>query len=175
MTIDALAALIPPPSEPIAAGNTDWPAVEDALGQPLPTEYKQIVDLYGTGSFGGLITLFTPNASRPHLNLIARLEGEPVAILHAEDPDGYPFPPFPEPGGLLAFGTSDNWEMLYWRIGGPPDTWPIIFYEQRGPDYERLELSMSDALVAILSGTAGRSVLPDHWALEVARFEPWEA
>ncbi|MFF9849201.1 Lsr2 family DNA-binding protein [Streptomyces litmocidini] len=46
--IDRLTALCPPPP---TAPSTDWSSTEQALGMPLPADYKQIADAYGPGAF----------------------------------------------------------------------------------------------------------------------------
>src|SRR4051794_23736409 len=51
-TVQELTGLIPPPTSPVDARG-DWNSVESALGLKLPTDYKQIIEAYGTGRFFG--------------------------------------------------------------------------------------------------------------------------
>lgn len=46
--------------EPIPRPAVDWPATEAALGTPLPSDYKEVVDLFGPGSFDWYLELLVP-------------------------------------------------------------------------------------------------------------------
>ncbi|MEU2245214.1 hypothetical protein ABZ572_38205, partial [Streptomyces sp. NPDC018338] len=60
--IDRLTSLCsPPPTAP----STDWPSIEQSLGMPLPTDYKQIADTCGPGAFCGFLHLYHPHATTP--------------------------------------------------------------------------------------------------------------
>lgn len=57
MALDELITLVPPPK---SVPSYDWGAVEAALGHALPDDYKELVDVYGGGSFGGYLGLMAP-------------------------------------------------------------------------------------------------------------------
>jgi hypothetical protein len=46
--------------EPIPKPRVDWPAIEADLGTRLPSDYKEIVDLFGAGSFDEYFELAVP-------------------------------------------------------------------------------------------------------------------
>ncbi len=168
MSIGDLTEFIPPPS---VAAKPNWPLVEAQLGTELPFEYKMIVDAFGLGTFGGIMTLFTPMAERSHLNLISHHEYV-QANLHLYS--GFiDYPIFPDRGGLLAFGACENWEMFYWITEGKPNEWPILLNEQRGPRYDRFEVTLSEFMTGLLRQELKPSVLADDYgSLVTSEFEP---
>lgn len=56
--LDALVGLCSPPTQP--PSQVDWTQVEAALGTALPTDYKHIVQTYGSGLFDDTIWLLAP-------------------------------------------------------------------------------------------------------------------
>lgn len=37
-----------------------------------------------------------------------------------------PYALFPEPGGLLVWGVTDNGDEFYWLTEGAPDDWTVV-------------------------------------------------
>jgi hypothetical protein len=168
MAISDLVSLIPPPVK--APRRADWAAAESHLGVRLPSEYKAIIDIYGLGTFGGIFTLFSPLSGYDHLDLLAQNDAmRSDAATYSSLLD---MPVFPEEGGALAFGTFENWEMLYWSVVGDSEKWPILLYEQRGPLADRFEMPLSDFLVALLQQRIETRVLGDYTSLITNTFEP---
>jgi hypothetical protein len=49
----------------------------------------------------------------------------------AKYPERLPLPPFPQEGGVLPLGRTDNGDELYWVTEGDPDGWPVALLESR--------------------------------------------
>ena len=86
-----------------------WNDVEEALGTNLPADYK---DLIGDGFaciFDEELFISSPFDPNPGLNLLltAAATAFSLAYVRADYPEAYPYPIYPEPGGLL--GSGDGW------------------------------------------------------------------
>lgn len=57
VSLNELISLVPPPK---SVPRHDFGAVEVALGHALPDDYKELVGIYGGGSFGGYLGLMSP-------------------------------------------------------------------------------------------------------------------
>ena len=153
MSIKALIELAPPPASPTGTVGEHWPWLERRLSLRLPTDYKNLIDLYGVGDFAGFITIFSPLCKIPHLNLInhsrntTRYERE-----FTENEDEYPFVFYPDAGGLLPFGATELWDTLFWRTSGAPEGWPIVVQENKSTNYEEIEASTTDFIAGVISG-----------------------
>ncbi|MFI1064070.1 SMI1/KNR4 family protein [Streptomyces spororaveus] len=64
--IEHLTRAIPPTDAPRAH---DWTRVEEELGTILPSDYKQLVDLYGGGLFDDAIWVLEPDCPNEHYDL----------------------------------------------------------------------------------------------------------
>jgi hypothetical protein len=173
LTVDDLIGLAPPPEWRVDAGSPDrWTEVEQALETALPDDYKLIINVYGTGEFNDLFYLFNPFSSSDGMNLLWQA-GVPGSLikdeelgrvyskrsilehyqrLKAEFPDVFPFPFYPEPGGLLPLGGDTNGGSGFWLTEGGPDEWPLIFLPHDLEPVERHDLPLVDFLVLWLSG-----------------------
>jgi hypothetical protein len=164
MSLDRLRELAPPPSKPVESGSQDgWEKVERKLGTPLPADYKALTNLYGSGTFDDFLYLFNPFAKGEDGNLLhergAVLEG--YATSREKFPDRYPLPPFPEPGGVLPLGRTENGDELYWVTEGEPDAWPVMVLGSRGARQETHRLTITGFLAALLGGELETSLFPE--------------
>jgi HEAT repeat protein len=138
--LDALIRLMPPPAEPLDAGEPDaWPSIELRLGLRLPSDYKAFIARYGSGSFADFISIYNPFSENPHDRLLDAAESEAVIYREIRTFEHIPYPIHPEPGGLLAWGSSYNGDVMFWVADPPgdPDQWPIAISEVRGPGWYR--------------------------------------
>jgi hypothetical protein len=160
-TVDDLIDLAPPPELRVNAGSpNDWEEIESTLGTALPADYKLIINVYGSGSFNDLFSLFSPFETESG-NLVnqaltrecfgnSRLEN--YKEMQSISPRSCPFPTFPEPGGLLPLGGDSNGGDAYWLTEGEPDNWPLVLIPHGYEPIERHEMPLVDFLVLWLSG-----------------------
>ena len=59
---------------------------------------------------------------------------------------------FPQPGGVLVVGVSDNNELLCWRTAPTPDAWTIVATDNKYWDWWDSGAGFTAALAGILSG-----------------------
>jgi hypothetical protein len=166
MGLQRLLSIAPPPAEPLEPGKPDeWPRVETELGTALPEDFKRFTELYGSGKFDDFLYLLNPFAADPAGNLVAARDTmlEAYAESRAKFPDRLPLPPWPEPGGLLPLGRSDNGNELYWLTGGEPDGWGVVAFAGRSTRHEIHRHPVTEFLARLLSGDLETHVFPDSF------------
>jgi hypothetical protein len=166
MGLERLRSIAPPPAEPLEPGVPDgWPRVEAELGTALPDDFKRFTELYGSGKFDDFLYLLNPFAADPAGNLIAARDTmlEAYAETRAKFPDRLPLPPWPEPGGLLPLGRSDNGNELYWLTGAEPAGWAVVAFAGRSTRHEIHPHPVTRFLALLLSGDLETQVFPERF------------
>ena len=76
---------------------------------------------YGEGTIDHFLGVLTPQSPSKWANLVWRVcATENPMDLDSRRETHPPFEPFPSASGLIAFGQSDNGDVLYWRTVGAP-------------------------------------------------------
>jgi len=159
MTMNSLLTILPSPINPRDAGTReDWPRIEQAIGIGLPSDYKEYVNSFGTGRIASLLLPFNPFSKNMHLNLIEQKD-EILGGLRYDDL--LPYPLYPEPKGVLPWGTTDNGQVLSWLTDGVPDKWPVAILAVRNAMYERYDEDMTSFIARLLSREIVSTILPD--------------
>jgi hypothetical protein len=151
--IDDLLRLVPAPAVPVDADG-DWRFPEATLGLRLPTDFKALLCHYGIGTFDDIM-LWTPFASRGHgvFDLLGRAR-ELVDLhqpLRDEYPEEFPYPLYPEPGGLLEWAGDGDGDSLCWLTEGESDSWPVVVWNIREGAH-RYDVGAVELLHGYLSG-----------------------
>jgi|SRR5262245_14118189 len=160
-----LVYIMPPPETPRAAMG-DWQSVAATLGTSLPSDYVAFISRYGTGRISDFLWVYNPFEENRYLNLLTQYPIVLEADRHIRErfPEALPEPLFPESGGLLLWGGTDNGDRLYWRTNAHPDSWTVVVWQSRGPKYANYALTMSGFLCAWLRGSIRVPVFPpDDW------------
>ena len=103
----------------------DWAAAEARLGTGLPSDYKQLIGLFGPGCFDGHLNLYLSGDRTS--DLVSRAEW----LAQWSETHGSrlwePHRLYPAPGGLLQWADTEQADSFYWLTDGPdPERWPII-------------------------------------------------
>jgi hypothetical protein len=162
--LERLRLLLPPPTDPVERGRPDgWAKVEAALGTRLPDDFKAFTEQYGSGKVDDFLYLFNPFAAGQDGNLV--FEKDRVLAAYTQTrvklPQRLPLPPFPEPGGMLPVGRTDNGDELYWVTAGDPDDWSVALLESRAASQEIHRMPVTSFLAALAAGELETEVLPD--------------
>ena len=150
--LERLRRLLPPPAEALEPGRPDgWPAVEAALGTGLPSDFKAFTELYGSGKVDDFLYLFNPFTQGPDGNLLVERDRVLAGYrqTRARFPDRLAWPPFPEEGGVLPLGRTDNGDELYWVTQGQPGDWPVALLEARAALQELYPMPVTAFLAAL--------------------------
>src|ERR1035441_7733026 len=80
----------------------DWQAIENRI-RPLPSDYKDFISEFGSGSFDQFLWIFSPFVKNKHLNLFDQLQPrlQAYAEMKKVEPHESPFDAYPTPGGLF--------------------------------------------------------------------------
>lgn len=151
MSLERLEQIVAPPLSPVAA-HGDWSAVERALGTPLPSDWKALVEAYGYGSFCDFFHLQSPFFEPCTMIEQAKQTLDADRQLAKMFPKAVPFPSFPDADGALPWARTDNGDVAYWLTMGSPDDWPVAVWNPRGG--ERFEL-VDGGAVRFLAGWLG--------------------
>ena len=162
----------PQPSEPIE-NKGSWRQVEDELGTPLPSDYKQFIDEYGRGILLNLFWVFTPFPSSPTGGVLTAIDEifAGYRIVSDTHSDICPYKLFPHDGGLLPFAQSDNGDELHWLTKGQPDDWHVVMSNLSAMAFHEYEgCSFSKFMCEIASGRLKSPLIPERFVSASPRF-----
>ncbi|GAB4158229.1 MAG: hypothetical protein Tsb009_35390 [Planctomycetaceae bacterium] len=127
--IETLKTLVKPPESPKASGG-NWEEVEKHLGITFPPDYKEFISIYGTGSLQSFMHIWN------YLDVPADSDAKEVIKQITSEYEwdrehGRPveFVPYPQPGGLIPFASTDDGNYLNWQTTGKPSEWCVVAYD----------------------------------------------
>ncbi|MET9295031.1 SMI1/KNR4 family protein [Streptomyces sp. NPDC003077] len=169
VSLARLVRLVPPPPHP---RETDWEPVEEALGVALPSDYKELVHVYGGSNWDDYLYVLEPGCPNDNYDLLkwADWKTEDLEGLweYEKKPDE-----LEEAGArLIPWATTDNGEYLYWlvRPGRQPDDWTVMINEARGDRWEHFPLTCTRFLASALTGELRSALLSTCFPLPVHEY-----
>jgi hypothetical protein len=163
MSIQSLVEILQPPDHPLEVPTqSDWAKIEQEF-MPLPSDYKAFIVRYGTGYIDEFIWILNPFAANRYGNLILRSKDYLGGLREIREaaPDEIPYPIFPEQGGVLPFGFTDNGDFIMWETKGQPDNWTVLVQAPRDPEFQRIETTMTTFLSRVLTEPGFCIIFPD--------------
>jgi len=134
------------------ARTTDWAAVEKRLGTRLPSDYKQLAEIFRNGAFDGFLSLYAPEDGVPGMDFAEHAEY--LARFSTRNGTGLwePYDIYPAPGGLLQWGTSEQADQYYWLTeGDDPERWPVLASEDIPDTWSRFDGSAAEFVFRMLT------------------------
>ncbi|MGW4517956.1 hypothetical protein ACWEO4_39785 [Streptomyces sp. NPDC004393] len=135
----------------------DWAVVESRLGTALPSDYKQLAELFGYGAFDSYLDLSVPNG-RHHKRDIGT---GPDIVRHTEWLAQWAkkhlnrwksYDVYPAPGGLLEWASTEPGHRFFWHTGDTdPDQWSIVATDDAYDDWERFDSSTAEFIYRMLT------------------------
>jgi len=174
MPLESFCEVIQPPDQPIENGEVEgWNAVEQTLKTRLPSDYKDYINVFGTGCLSNFIWVFNPFSKNLNLNLHNQISAQLNAIttLEKEFNESCPYPIYPELGGLLPWGITDNGDVMFWIANGEPDSWKIVVHESRGTMYEMFETTLTNFLIDLSLERIVSKIIPIELLNRDAQFK----
>lgn len=166
MSLEKLTSILPPPAKPSKTGDSKgWSELERVLGSTLPMDYKKFISIYGTGGVDNFIWILTPFVFDENVNYLNRSKVMIDAYLEIKRqfPEDYKHNVYPETGGLLPWGYTDNGDELYWLTNGAPENWVVVVYESRMSGYHEYDMTMTEFLSQITSGQLISDAFPEDF------------
>jgi SUKH superfamily protein len=105
----------------VTRDNFDWKVIEKSLGLRLPVAYKELVEILPPGRFQDFVQVIRPGdvtGSRDEFLGYYAYRLDDMRAWREEEPSRFPMPIFPEPGGLLPWGTSKRAGLFFWLTDG---------------------------------------------------------
>ncbi|MFE7193665.1 hypothetical protein [Kitasatospora sp. NPDC057541] len=140
-------------------GRTPWEGSPSEVGFEFPADYREFVDRYGSVRINGEMSVLVPTLRSydggPGVGFsgFVRMTTHGIAAELAADED-CPYPVYPEPGGILGWGSNLNADQFFWLTeGDDPDSWVIVaWYRSRG-EWDRFDGGFSDFIIGVLDGS----------------------
>ncbi len=145
-----LTNLITPPKFPDQIGNqSDWLRTEKKLGLTLPSDFREFVDSYGSGSLGGFFWIWNPYLDNfiEYVNEICEIDRR----LQEQFPEHYPEHIYPERPGFLPCASDDNGNYYGWLTSYEPDDWTFMSHEPRGRGFKHHNVTFVEYFFGVFS------------------------
>ncbi|SOE08990.1 SMI1-KNR4 cell-wall [Streptomyces sp. 2323.1] len=166
--LNRLQQLCPPP-EP-SHSPIEWTAVERALGTQLPSDYKKLVERYGTGSFKGFLSILQPNAAHEALDIV---KVTPSARNAVEKMSEWVEPPCP-PCQLQPVAVTSNGDDIFWLMDPPenPDSWKVTVNDLDSEEWFIFDGHLTAFLLGFCTNDVVVPSFPDDLLEKPASFTP---
>jgi len=165
MSLNQLLTLVALPDCPQEVGLPEsWPTIEATLGTQLPNDYKEFINLFGSGVFAGYIRTTNPFSLYPRFRLeeqIASADRTLAQLKNFYTEDFRNVVSYPQPGGLLVFANTLDGELLFWRTVGEPDAWTITIINLISGRIEEYQMSMAEFYISYVKGEISSQILPE--------------
>ncbi|MFJ7203327.1 SMI1/KNR4 family protein [Streptomyces sp. NPDC098789] len=164
-----LLEIAPAPSEP---RRKEWSGAEDRLGVQLPSDYKELIHIYGGSNWDDYLYVLEPDCPNENYDLIEWSEDQTEALEGLWEFEKKPAELEVEGTRVVPWATTDNGECLYWlaRPGIEPDQWTVMVNEARGDRWEHFPLSCTQFLASALDRELRSTILSSLFPLAVHEF-----
>jgi hypothetical protein len=155
MAIEELLRVVSPPDQPLEKGDAEaWTKVQQTLGTPLPSDYRDFGIHYGTGYFDDpgrlIIDVWNPFSPGYHEQLAGVCDSLRLELGLRSDTN-VPYGVFPDQPGWLPWGHDMDGNFLCWLTEGEPEAWPIILLTPVRDSFQQLKLSLTTFLAGAFS------------------------
>ncbi|MFG2894958.1 histone-like nucleoid-structuring protein Lsr2 [Streptomyces sp. NPDC048248] len=170
--LERLKELCPPPP-----GHTpptvNWHDTEQALGHPLPDDYKHLVETYGPGHFVQFLSLYQPKCPYHALDLERQTRDVNAQLTRHQEVSQQPLPH--PPRELQPVGGTDNGDYLFWLKNDPeqPNGWTIAVTGLKDGDWSHFDGNLTAFLVALSQHDTDVSAFPDSLLRQSPSFTPY--
>ncbi|MER7738335.1 SMI1/KNR4 family protein [Streptomyces sp. NPDC096538] len=109
----------------------DWPRLESVLGTALPADYKLLCGLYPMFELSDFLRVGGP---APGAEVAWATEDLEIVAEWCEDADlAVPLHPYPAPGGLLPWASSNQGDFFLWTTSpAGPQEWTVTVASRNG-------------------------------------------
>ncbi|MFG2697218.1 hypothetical protein [Kitasatospora sp. NPDC048407] len=187
--VERLSSLLVPPSKPLGCP-PDWGSVAESWNVAFPGDYRDFLAVYGAGSIDDYMEIATVLDSSLGFEQGPTVSGltEVARSLHLENSD-WPYPVWPEAGGLICWGVTVDYAVLYWdTANSDPDRWSVVVRDREG-EFTRFDFGMAEFVLRMLGPSGERPLSSprlygapksrflnrdDEKRIKAAGGDPWE-
>lgn len=172
-----LTETIPPPASPLFTE----PTADPAFLAELPPDFRELVSIYGSGSFehvrkGEVVRAFNPNAPLGRKSL-DDVHETLTNYREAEAGEIPPIPIHPVAPGLRVWGKDDRRNYYAWHTADRPNEWPVMYFcdaEVLVPFAMPVVVFLQQLFTGQISWTQlGYAVTDDRMSAADISFRPW--
>jgi hypothetical protein len=132
----------------------------------LPGDYKLLAESFPSGWFRRFVHLWGPerwpDGRMRFLGEFAAGDLESIRELRAAGEGMFPYPIFPEPGGVLPWGHIRSPGQAFWLTGpGDPDKWPVVVATEMCDYWDRFDGTVCEFLIEVAAGHYDASQFTD--------------
>jgi hypothetical protein len=174
-SLDRLLQLVVPPVT--AAGQQrDWAAAEERLGRPLPQDYKDLIGVYGGGSFDGHMGLLTPPPVRVGSDLAEYNDGymDDLTDLWVIT-ENRPANLAGEDLLLVVWADTIDADTLNWLVkpGQSPQDWTVAVLDADLGECELYPMTCAEFLASLFYEEITSNILSRHLSSEGHTFHSY--
>ncbi|MFC4335400.1 SMI1/KNR4 family protein [Salininema proteolyticum] len=126
-----------------------WEVLHAALGVELPPDFRALAEAYPPLEFEDFLRIELPRVGEESSYVARVREASEILQDLCDMGDAVDYVPYPEPGGLLLWGSSTSGDCFYWRTWSEsPADWPIVVMGENG-DWSEHVIGVVDFLAAI--------------------------
>ncbi|MFI7237056.1 hypothetical protein [Streptomyces cyaneofuscatus] len=104
----------------------DWAVLEAGLGTALPSDFRSLAEAYPVLVIDDFLMVSLPTPGAEALWASGCRDDEILQDLY-EMGDTEDYVPYPQPGGLISWASSNSGDTFYWRTSrADPDAWPVV-------------------------------------------------
>ena len=178
--LDRIKSVLGPPVDavgrPVEVAPADWSEIEGYLSLRLPASFTGFVDCYGSGTLG--LIVFSHPAVEPDSplhgwgDLLSRIKWGEHYLRHRRERAANPYPIHPEPGGLIAWGTSGDEYQFFFRAdpADEPERWPIVWNDGGWDSWDEFPGPFGTFLWDLMSGRLPAEIVGEGYSYD--RFDP---
>jgi hypothetical protein len=163
----------------------------------LPPDYRELAERFPAGTFQGyldfnpgVLTLIdlcerrlsglrrwrdhTPDDDEvAYRRYLEELEASQGRVLPPDPEVSYPFPLWPEPGGIYPWSEGDIALFFWLRNVSDPGSWPVVWCHGEDDEWERFDGTITEFLIALVTGQVDIRRLSAPIFPPPPRFDPW--
>ena len=135
----------------------DWAEIERTVGLRLPEDYKLFSESFPGGWFRRFVRVGKPDhpdGASQQLDGFAMSQLETLRAWRAEGHGEFPYPLYPEPGGLLPWGAVRAGGYGFWLTdpSDAPEGWPVVTASQQCDHWARFDGTLCEFLIEVAAG-----------------------
>lgn len=144
-----------------------WVYLEEKIHFCFPKDYKDFIQLYGSGVIDNFLTIFNPFSINLNDNLVYQIEVKRKIYEELKDfGEVLPYEFFPNVDGIIPFGSTDNGDLLFFKLENGIVLEKIIINEARSDTWNEFDLSMVEFLYKLLNQNIVCELFPKSFPSE---------
>lgn len=158
MYLEKLKTILKVPKQVYHIGNAQaWEEFQTTYNCNFPFDYKEFIDTYGTGGISNFLWILTPYEGDKNINLFDRAKVMCESYNYMKDsfPGEFNDSIYPEEGGLLPWGVTDNGDELFFGNG------TVVVMEARYANRYEYDMGMIEFLYKLFMKEITCKAFPD--------------